>query len=133
MIKPLLTKRKADALSNGIFLVCLGILFYSTAAWWPGILLAIWAALATRQYLTGRFYDLIMSSVILLGLFLVITFSLNWSTLMPILFILGGIYLVFREYYFVDPLDKEEQAERLKQEIKSEVIEEIQQEKHDGE
>jgi predicted membrane protein len=133
MSKPLLTKRKADALSNGIFLVCLGILFYSTTAWWPGILLAIWAALATRQYLTGRIYDLIMSSVILLGLFLVITFSLDWSTLMPVLFILGGAYLVFREYYFVDPLDKEEQAERLKQEIKTEVKEEIQQEKRDGE
>lgn len=130
MLKPLLTKRKSDAISNGVFLVALGALFYFEF-WWPGILLAIWAALATRQYLTGRQYDLIISSIILLGLFIVTYFRLDWSTLMPVLFVLGGIYLIFREYYFVHPLDKQEQAERLKEEIKDEIKEELQEKSND--
>jgi hypothetical protein len=93
------SKRKADAISNGVFLVCLGILFY-TRFWWPGILLALWALLVVRQYLTGRMYDLIISSIILLGLFVVNYFNINWSILMPALFVVGGIYLIFREYYY---------------------------------
>ena len=64
-----LSKKKADAISNGIFLVGLGILVY-TGSWWPAILLVIWATLAFRQYATGRLYDLAVSSLILLGLFL---------------------------------------------------------------
>lgn len=132
MLKPLFTKRKADAISNGVFLVALGALFYFEF-WWPGILLAIWAALTTRQYLTGRQNDLMISTVILLGLFIVTYFRLDWSTLMPVLFVLGGIYLIFREYYFVNPYDKQEHAERLKEEIKDEIREELEKEKKDNE
>lgn len=93
-----LSKRKANAISNGIFLICLGVLFY-TSAWWPGILVAIWALLATRQVLTRRFYDLFISSVILLGLFCVYYLKVTWDVLMPVLFVIGGIYIIFREFY----------------------------------
>lgn len=98
---PLMPKRKADAISNGIFLICIGILIY-TGAWWPQILLAIWALLATRQYLTGRIYDLSITTLILLGLFMMTYFNVNWSILMPVLFVIGGIYIIFREYFYGD-------------------------------
>ncbi len=101
MAQPILSKKKADALSNGVFLIGLGILFY-TNAWWPGIIVALWAFLAVRQYLTGRNYDLIISSAICAALFLISIFKFSWDVLMPVLFIIGGTYIIFREYYFAD-------------------------------
>ncbi|MGK5594894.1 MAG: hypothetical protein ACSNEK_06015 [Parachlamydiaceae bacterium] len=94
-----MNKRKADALANGIFLVCLGILFY-TGFWWPGILLALLVNLVIRQYLTHRFFDLTVSTILLLGLFCLSFFRLSWDVLMPILFIFGGFYIIFKEYFY---------------------------------
>lgn len=95
----ILEKRKADALANGVFLVILGILFY-TSFWWPGILLALFANLAMRQYFTGRIFDLTISSIILLGLFVLSFFKVSWDILMPLLFIFGGFYIIFKEYFY---------------------------------
>lgn len=131
MAEPLLSKGKADAISNGIFLICLGILLYSSERWWPGILLAIWASLALRQYLTGRIFDLAVSSFILLGLFLATAFEISWSTLMPVLFVIGGIYLVLREYYFAESPEEVVDPYTLKKEIKKEIKAEIEKEKLD--
>lgn len=99
MAQPIFSKRKTEAIANGCFLIALGVLFY-TGAWWPGILLAIWVLLAVRQYFSGRKYDLFISSFILLGLFLVNYFKFDWTVLMPILFVIGGVYIIFREYFF---------------------------------
>ena len=109
MSRVILEKRKADALANGVFLVALGILFY-TGFWWPGILLALFANLAIRQYFTGRMFDLTISSIILLGLFGLSLFRVSWDILMPLLFIFGGFYIIFKEYFYADkdphfPLD----------------------------
>lgn len=93
------TKRKAEAISSGVFLIALGIIFY-LGTWWPGILIAIWAALATRQLLTDRVFDFVVSSVILIGAFCVFLYNISWSTLGPAFFILGGLYLILREYFF---------------------------------
>ena len=103
----IITKRKAEAISSGVFLIALGVLFYFNA-WWPGILLALWAFLATRQSLMGRHFDLIVTTFILVGLFVVTTFNVSWSVLGPVLFIFGGGYIIFREYFLIrdDELDK---------------------------
>ena len=95
-----ITKRKAEAISSGVFLIAFGILFYFNA-WWPGILLALWAFLATRQSLMGRHFDLIVTTFFLVGLFVVTTFNISWSLLGPLLFVGGGIYIIFREYFVV--------------------------------
>lgn len=118
MINRILSKRKSEAISNGVFLISLGILFY-TNAWWPGILIAIWATLALRQYFSGRIYDLMISSVILIGLFLINFFNINWSLLMPILFVVGGIYIIFREYFFSGATDEEDKSEEIKDDTDS--------------
>lgn len=106
MNQPILPKRKAEVISNGIFLAALGILFW-TNSWWPGILLAIWATLGTRQYLTGRIWDFAITSLILIGLFIVSFFNVSWSVLVPVLFVIGGIYIILREYFFSDSPDDE--------------------------
>lgn len=103
MSQIILSKRKAEAISNGVFLVGIGILFL-TNGWWPGILLVIWAALATRQYFTGRIWDFSISTVILVGLFITTFFNITWSVLMPVLFVIGGIYIIFREYFFTEDI-----------------------------
>lgn len=101
MAIPLMSKRKADAISNGIFFILLGILFY-TNAWWPGILVAIGTTFALRQYLTGRIVDFFIT-LLILALVVLITFAgLSIYILMPVLFVLGGIYIIIREYFFPD-------------------------------
>lgn len=106
-----LPKRKADALSNAALLAGLAILFWSQT-FWPGILLVVWVWLAIRQYLTSRKWDLMITSIILLGLFVVSFFGINLSALLPVLFAVGAIYIVFREYFFADdsaetPIDED--------------------------
>ncbi len=108
-----LSKRKVDALSNGVFFITLAVLFYLNF-WWPGILIAIWAMLAMRQWLTDRKFDLIMTSVILIGLFIVSYFNITWSILMPVLFVLGGFYIIFREFFYPDGDDGEDKAQEIK-------------------
>lgn len=93
-----ISRKKAEAISSGAFLIALGILFYFNA-WWPGILLAIWVFLATRQSLTGRHFDSFVTTFILVGLYVVMTFQISWAILGPLLFVIGGAYIIFREYY----------------------------------
>jgi len=116
MVQPILSKRKAEAISNGAFLIGLGILFY-TNAWWPGILLVIWAALAIRQFFSGRLYDLFISSFILIGLFIISLFKFDWAILMPVLFIIGGIYIIFHEYFFAEDTNGEEKSQEIQDDI----------------
>lgn len=103
----MMSKKRADSISNGVFLICLGILAF-TGWWWPGILLVLWVTLGIRQYFTGRYYDLGISSVILIGLFIVSMFQFDWSVLVPVLLIIGGIHLIFREYCFTAGVEEEE-------------------------
>lgn len=94
-------RSKIEAIGNGVFLIGLGVLFYMNW-WWPGILIAIWASLATRQLLSGRMQDLLLSSFLLGALFIVAFFHLSWNLMTPILLILGGAYLILREFYYDD-------------------------------
>ena len=117
MNMPNLSKKKADAISNGVFLIALAVLFY-TQAWWPGILAAIWITLATRQFLNGRVYDLFISTIILIGLFLFYYLNIDWSILIPVLFVIGGIYIISKEYYYAERDDSEiEKNEEREKEI----------------
>ncbi len=112
MGKAILSKRKSDAIANGVFLISLGVLFY-TNYWWPGILLALWINVGLRQFLTGRLYDFTISSVILLGLFAISFFEVEWTILLPVLFVVGGIYIIFREYFFAEDTNGEEKSQEI--------------------
>ncbi|MBA3957665.1 MAG: hypothetical protein H0X51_04625 [Parachlamydiaceae bacterium] len=116
MTQLIFSKRKADAIGNGLFLIALGILIY-TNAWWPGILLALWVSLGARQFLSGRYYDFFISSVILLGLFAIALLNLNWTVVLPVLFVLGGIHIIFREYCVAEGIEEENPIEEAEKEI----------------
>ena len=109
-------KKKAHAISNGIFLISLGILIL-TNSWWPGMLLALWATLASRQYLTGRLYQAIVSSILLLGLFMISLLKFDYDILAPVILVIGGIYLIVKEYYFEDDTNGEEASHHLKEDV----------------
>ncbi len=116
MPSPTMSKKKADAISNGVFLVCLGILFF-TNGWWPGILLALWITLSIRQLLTGRVYDCCISTILFVGLFLVAVFQLQWAVIVPVLLISGGLFFIFREYWIAKGIDAEDPIEETEKEI----------------
>jgi len=111
-----MSKKKADGISNGIFLIGIGILVF-TDGWWPGILAVLWATLAVRQLLTGRLYDLILTSIILLGLVIISLLNLNWTIIAPVLLILGGIHLIFREYCVAEGVEDEDVIVEKEKEI----------------
>lgn len=93
---PHFPKRKADTISNGIFLIMLGILFY-TRQWWPGILFALGLTLAVRQMLSGRRLEFFVTVIILAILGLVTLAGHVFSMFFPLLFIVIGIYLIAKE------------------------------------
>lgn len=117
----MMSKKKADAISNGVFLISLGILAF-TDLWWPGILLVLWVTLGIRQFFSGRYYDFAMSTILLLGLFAISLLQFNWSVLAPVLLVLGGIHIIFREYSLAAGAeeDEEEYIEETEKEIEDE-------------
>lgn len=107
------------AISAGILLIGLGTLFY-TNFWWPGILIVLWGSISSREYLSKRYYDFFITSVILLGLFVMYYVKINWNIMLPVLFVIGGIYIVSREFFFSKTSRLEEKIEQLRAELEEE-------------
>ncbi|KPK33492.1 MAG: hypothetical protein AMS24_00910 [Chlamydiae bacterium SM23_39] len=114
MAKQIISKKKAHALSTALFLVGLGIIAYFKY-WWPGIMLAVGIPLALRQYLLGRIYDMTISLIVFLGVFVTVQFKITWDILLPVIFTIGGIYIFFREFF----TNKKEPEEEDKSEEES--------------
>ncbi len=112
----IVSKRRSKALSVALFLVGLAIVIYLNA-WWPGIMLAIGIPLALRQYLLGRHYDMGMTLFVFVGVFVTVQFNISWQIILPVLFALGGIYILFREYLESKEEPLEEEEEDINQEI----------------
>ncbi len=112
MRRPPLSKHKAHSISNGIFLVSLGILIL-TGLWWPGIILAIWATMASRQYLSGRIYYASLTTFVFIALFFLALLKFDFDILAPVLLVVAGIFLIVKEYYSPDDTDGEEKSEEI--------------------
>lgn len=92
----LVSRRRAKVFSVALFLIGLAIISY-LHTWWPAIMLVIGLPLAFRQYLLGRFYDMVITLFVFVGVFITVQFDI-WEVLLPVLFATGGIYLLFREF-----------------------------------
>lgn len=92
-----LSKRRAKALSLSLFFLGLAILALIDQ-WWPGIMLVIGIPLALRQFLLGRYYDMLISLIIFIGSFVVAGFQVSWKVLLPALFIIGALWILGREF-----------------------------------
>lgn len=116
MHHPLTSKKKAHSISTAFFLLGLAFLIW-TDDWWPGIMLAIGLPLALRQYLLGRTYDMGVTILVFVGTFVTVQFDISWRVFLPILFTIGAIYILFREFTHSDGEDEEEKEEDLNHEL----------------
>ena len=117
--RPITSRKKAQALSTALFLVGLATLVF-TDAWWPGIMLIIGLPVALRQYLLGKHYDMLITLLVFIGTFVTVQFDISWRLFLPILFTLGALYILFREFLGPDETTEEEKEEELNCEIKEE-------------
>ena len=79
---------------------------------------------AFRQYLLGRTYDMIVSLVVFLGVFITVQFQITWNVLLPVLFTLGGLYVFFREFFGPKDITEADIEENQNKEIEEEEEEE---------
>lgn len=114
--QPMTSKKKAHALSTALFLIGLAVLIV-TEVWWPGIMLVVGLPLALRQYLLGRTYDMYISLLVFLGTFVTVQFDITWRIFLPILFTIGAIYVLCREFMAPEEEDEVEKDEDVQHEI----------------
>lgn len=119
MTSHLSSKKRAKAISFALFLVGIAILSFLNA-WWPGIMLVIGLPLALRQYLLGRIYDMSLSLLVFVGVFITVQFNIPWRLLLPILFTIGGIYIFCREFLESTSEPESEREEDINEEIEEE-------------
>jgi predicted membrane protein len=115
----MVSKKRAKALSVALFLIGLAIIFY-LKSFWPAIMLVVGVPLALRQYLLGRSYDMCVSLFVFIGVFVTVQFDISWEILLPVLFAVGGIYILFREFLESKEEPLEEEEEDINQEIEEE-------------
>lgn len=113
---PITSRKRAGALSTALFLLGLASLIF-TERWWPGIMLIVGLPLALRQFLLGRTYDAMVSLLVFLGTYITVEFDISWKIFLPVLFTLGAIYVVFREFMGPDETTEEEREEEMNHEI----------------
>ena len=110
MSHPKVSQKRAKNLSAAVFLIGLAIISLGDNLW-PGCMLVIGLPLALRQYLLGKTYDAFLSLVVFSLAFVASGFDISWHVILPILFIIGSLYLLIREfctpYQTTEPEDEE--------------------------
>lgn len=113
MPHPIASRKRAHALCGALFLLSFAVLVI-TNSWWPAILLVIGTPLALRQYLLGKQYDGLVSLFVFGGLYVTLQFDLPWRILIPVIFTLGAIYILLREFFGpeegISEVDEEEEV-----------------------
>ena len=91
-------KRRGDAITGGLFLICLGVLIF-TGYWWPGIMFALGLSAGAGLIFRGK----IWSGAAVMAFFCAIPFfvwivqetQIPWSIIAPLVLIgVGAIILV---------------------------------------
>ena len=97
MWRQLTSSKRARALSLALFLLGLALISF-LGAWWPGIVLVIGLPLAFKQFLVGRAHDMILTLIVFGGVFITYQYEIDWQMLLPVLFLVAAVYVIFREY-----------------------------------
>ena len=113
MSKPFVSLPKATQISTGLLLLGLAIIAYFDA-WWPQIMLVIGVSLAVRQILVKKIYDGILSLVIFGGIFATLFYHLPY---LPVIFVIAGLYLLFKAASSRGPETEEEEEEETAKEM----------------
>lgn len=119
MAHAIVSQKKANSIAAALFLIGLAMLIF-TDIWWPGIMLAVGLPMALRQYLLGRTYDMAVTLLVFVGTFVTVQYDISWRIFLPILFTLGAIYILFREFFGPKEITEEEKEEDIQHEIEEE-------------
>ena len=106
MAHPKISRKKAATISFAVFLIILAIITL-TEYWWPGIMLLIGIPLAVKQFFSGRKYDMAITLFVFLGVFVTVQFQIPWKYLLPVIFTVGGIYILFKELFMKSTTEPE--------------------------
>ena len=119
-----LSHKKTSALCTALFLIGLALVSFFDY-WWPGIMLVVGIPLAVRQYFHCKLYDTAITLIVFLGVYVTVQFHIPWKLLLPVLFVIGAIYIFFRDY-----VESKEESEVEHEEDLNEEIEEDQDKEH---
>jgi len=114
MAKPLILRKRAKIVALICFFVALALITY-LGNWWPGVMLVVGIPLAIWQYLQGRHYDMVITLFVFIGTFVTVQWEINWQIFLPILFSIGGIYIIFREWIESKTAKEEEEDDQKKE------------------
>ena len=118
MAKPIMSNHKAQILALCLFIICVAIMF-SIKSWWPEVLLVIGIPLALKQYLNGHRFDMISSLIVFVGGYITVKFKIAWEVVLPVIFTLGGLYILLREFFTSSKTEVEKEID-INEEIKEE-------------
>ncbi len=82
----MVSKQRADQVSGGVFLIGLGIIFFTHVGFWPWILFVIGASSMARGMAEGQAWYNVSGGLWLMGLGVVFLLGFSW----PLLLILIG-------------------------------------------
>ncbi len=119
MYKQITSKKRAEAISLSVFFIGLGIVSI-LGTWWPSIMLVIGISLALRQLLLGKFYDMIVSLIVFIGVFLTNQFRLTWKVVWPVVFFTCALFVLIREYVDVKTEEEDQHEEDIAHELEEE-------------
>ena len=94
---PSISKRKSNTISVVLFLLLLLVNGLS-GYWWPYIYITAGAPIFSKQFLSGRVYESIVTLTVFGGLFLVSNFTIDWSTILPVVLSVSALMILFREF-----------------------------------
>lgn len=110
------SRKHAMIFAVSLFLIGIAIITYLNA-WWPGLMLVVGIPMALRQHLLERDHDMWVTLFVFVGAYVTVQFDVAWEIVLPVLFALGGIYIIFREYLDSTEETIEEEDEDLNEEI----------------
>jgi phosphotransferase system glucose/maltose/N-acetylglucosamine-specific IIC component len=120
MAKPIVSKKRANALSYAILLFMLALISFR-GSWWPDICIAIGTSLAFRNFLRHQYKDMVANIIIFGGLYAYVAFGLSWAIVLPVMLILGAIYVLFKEFLIAEEETEVEHEEEINQEIEEDI------------
>ncbi len=119
MARPLVSSRRAKVISSAVFLLGLAVISFQFS-FWPSIMVVIGLSLALRQYLLGHIYDMFLSLFVFLGVFFTALYDVSRDVLLPVVFTIGAIYLLCKEFWHRHEEEESELEEDLNHEIEEE-------------
>lgn len=105
-----------------VFLIGLGIVSLMDE-WWPGIMLVIGASLTIRQLLLRKYYEMCISIIVFIGVFITEQFTITWKALLPVIFFTSALFVLMREYVDSKLASEDQREEDLNHEIEEEIDE----------